>query len=102
MEAGLLDRFADAQSALIAALDAGDTAAMIAHTRDLGGLTAALRSQGALRANVSTREQLESLLKYNTAAAQRLRFLRDNVDQRITTIRGQEAYATYSAPPKRA
>ena len=102
MEAGLLDRFADAQSALIAALDAGDTAAMIAHTRDLGGLTDALRSQGALRANVSTREQLESLLKYHTAAAQRLRFLRDNVDQRITAIHGQEAYATYSAPPRRA
>lgn len=101
MEAGLLDRFADTQSALIAALDVGDTAAMIAHTRDLGGITDALRSQGALRANASTRAQLDTLLKFNTAAAQRLRFLRDNVDQRITAIHGQEACATYNAPAKR-
>lgn len=46
MQADLLERFADTQSALIAALDAGDTAAMIAHTRDLGGITDALRNQG--------------------------------------------------------
>ena len=39
MQGELLERFADTQSALIAALDAGDTAAMIAHTRDLGGIT---------------------------------------------------------------
>lgn len=102
MQADLLDRFADAQSALIAALDAGDTEAMIAHTRALGGLTDALRSQGALRTNASTRAQLEDLLKSNTAAAQRLRFRRDHVGQRITALTGHDASATYRAPGRRA
>ena len=98
MQADLLERFADTQSALIAALDAGDTAAMIAHTRDLGGITDALRTQGVLRADTSTRSQLESLLQFNTAAAQRLRFLRDDVDRRVATMRGEEAAATYRGP----
>ena len=102
MQADLLERFADTQSALIAALDAGDTAAMIAHTRDLGGITDALRNQGVLRADTSTRSQLETLLKFNTAAAQRLRFLRDDVDRRVAEIQGEEAYSTYSAPVRRA
>ena len=44
MQGELLERFADTQSALIAALDAGDTEAMIAYTRDLGGITDALRT----------------------------------------------------------
>lgn len=102
MQAELLDRFADAQSALIAALDAGDTEAMIAHTRDLGGITDALRAQGALRTNASTRAQLEDLLKSNTAAAQRLRFRRDYVGKRINAIQGHDASATYAAPSRRS
>ena len=101
MQADLLERFADTQGALIAALDAGDTAAMIAHTRDLGGITDALRSQGVLRADASTRSQLDSLLRSNTAAAQRLRFLRDNAAQRITALSGADAAATYRAPAVR-
>ena len=101
MQAGLLERFAETQGALIAALDTGDTAAMIAHTRDLGSITDALRAQGVLRADASTRSQLEALLKPNTAAAQRLRFLRDHVDRQVTAIRGQEAIATYRAPARR-
>lgn len=101
MQADLLERFADTQSALIAALDSGDTAAMVAHTRDLGSITDALRTQGVLRANTSTRSQLETLLKFNTAAAQRLRFLRDDVDRRVAAIQGEEAAATYRAPARR-
>lgn len=101
MNADLLERFADTQSALIAALDAGDTAAMIAHTRDLGGITDALRTEGLLRADTSTRSQLETLLKVNTSAAQRLRFLRDHVDRRVAAIQGDEAASTYSAPALR-
>jgi hypothetical protein len=100
MQADLLERFADTQSALIAALDSGDTAAMIAHTRDLGGITDALRTQGVLRADTSTRSQLDSLLKFNTAAAQRLRFLRDDVERRVGSLQGEDA-ATYRAPSLR-
>ncbi len=96
MQGELLERFADTQSALIAALDAGDTEAMIAYTRDLGGITDALRTQGVLRADASTRSQLESLMKFNTAAAQRLRFLRDHVERRVAAIQGEQASNTYA------
>jgi len=101
MQGELLERFADTQTALIAALEAVTDNAMIAHTRDLGGITDALRTQGVLRADASTRSQLETLMKYNAAAAQRLRFLRDHVERRVAAIQGEQTVATYTGRPAR-
>ncbi|WP_373489160.1 hypothetical protein [Blastomonas sp.] len=102
MPTDLLDRFAAAQTALIAALDCGDTDGMIAHSRDLGAITDALRGQGTLRPDASTRAQLADLLTANTSAAQRLRVRRDHTDQRLAAVRGDEAQTTYRAPNARA
>jgi len=74
MQGELLERFADTQTALIAALDAGDTEAMIAHTRDLGGITDALRTQGVLRGHV---------------------------ERRVAAIQGEQTVATYTGRPAR-
>jgi len=98
MQSDLIASFAAAQNDLVAAIDAGDTTAMLVATRALGAATDALRSAGALRADTGTRVQLEALLKTNSAAAQRLRFLRDQTGQRIGALGGSEAGATYRAP----
>jgi hypothetical protein len=92
-----IDNVISAQAALIAALDAGDVAAIETMTATLSQLLAAMRGSGAV-ANVR-RERVDHALKQTEAARTRVNYLADRNRgrlDRLTIVRGGRTAVTYN------
>jgi hypothetical protein len=87
-----------AQATLIAAIDAGDVAAIEAATAALSRMLSAVRASGAV-ADVS-RDRVDHALKQTEAARTRVNYLADRTRQRLdrlAEIRGNRRPATYNS-----
>jgi hypothetical protein len=92
-----------AQAALIAALDAGDVAAVEATTATLSRLLAAARSGGA--AVAVRRDRIDHALKQATAARTRVNYLADRTRarlDRLSAAHGGRPATTYNATGRMA
>ncbi len=93
-----IEQVIDAQAALIAALDAGDVAAIEQATASLSQLLSAMKSGGPV-VTVRTK-RVDHALKQTDAARTRVNFLADRTRQRLDRLaqrRGGQRPPTYNA-----
>jgi len=93
-----VDRVIAAQASLIAALDAGDVAAIEVATTALSNMLTALRAGGAVVD--ASRERVDHALRQSDAARTRVNFLADRTRQRLDRLaerRGGRRPATYNS-----
>lgn len=96
MQIELLESLQTAQTDLIAALDASDVDGIRTSTKAVQNASKQLRELNNIITDPQSRERLEILSKMNRAAAQRLRFMQDHMATRLSSIRGDDASATYT------
>lgn len=101
MSLDALETLIEAQAALIAALDAGDVAAIERATGDVHALLPAVRAGGQ---RAEARERVGYAMRQADAARIRVNFLtdrtRDRAD-RLATARGERVVETYSRDARR-
>lgn len=94
----LIARYETAHGDLVAALDACDADAIMRCASAIEALSAQIAALGSIRSSNSDRGHLDQIRRINRAAAQRLRFMRDDMRNRIALLQGQSAPATYGVP----
>jgi hypothetical protein len=86
------------QTALLAALDAGDVAALEEATARVAAAVSAVRAQGGWGGDAHQKDRIAHALKQAEAARTRVNFLTDRTRQRIerlSEMRGQRIIQTY-------
>ncbi|MEM1132582.1 MAG: hypothetical protein AAGH53_06585 [Pseudomonadota bacterium] len=100
----LSERFEQAQTALIAALDQQDADAITAASERLAPLVAELRGSNTIYANDENKESFEKLKQLADAAMYRIDILQDQTRRRLEMLNDQRnsTAQTYGRPAMRA
>jgi hypothetical protein len=98
-----IETLIECQTALIAALDAGDVAALEDATARVAKAVAAVRAQGGWTESGQAKDRIGHALKQAEAARTRVNFLTDRTRQRLERLhqmRGERVVQTYGARGK--